>query len=161
MSANVSLTSCAMLSRYCASARGSPLKASSFVVRPAGHLMLQFFAITHLSIIKAVVPNSKESPPKRHAFTTSEPVCIAPEHLSDTFCLMPFAQRAWWTSEIPSSAARPAYLSEVTDAAPVPPVLPATLITSAPAFATPTAIVPIPSELTNFTTTFALLALAS
>ena len=52
------------------------------------------------------------------------------------------------------------YFSEVTFAAPVPPVPPAILITSAPAFATPTPIVPIPSEDTNFTTTLTLAALA-
>ena len=47
----------------------------------------------------------------------------------------------------------PAYLRLVTEAAPVPPVFPATLMTSAPALATPTAMVPIPSEDTNFTIT--------
>ena len=53
------------------------------------------------------------------------------------------------------------YFKEVTEAAPVPPVLPATLITSAPAFATPTAIVPMPSEETSLTITRTLAALAS
>ena len=53
------------------------------------------------------------------------------------------------------------YFNEVTAAAPVPPVFPATLIISAPALATPTAIVPIPSEDTNLTTTFTRAALAS
>ena len=53
------------------------------------------------------------------------------------------------------------FLSEVTAAAPVPPVLPATLMTSAPALATPTAIVPIPSEDTSLTITLAREALQS
>ena len=61
----------------------------------------------------------------------------------------------------PISAERPAYLRLVTAAAPVPPVLPATLITSAPAFATPTAIVPMPSDDTSFTTTRTRAALQS
>ena len=117
--------------------------------------------MTHFSIINAVVPNSKLSPPINADLTTSEPVWWAPEHRSTTFWRNPLAHRAWWTSAIPISAARPVYFKEVTEAAPVPPVLPATLITSAPAFATPTAIVPIPSEETSLTITRTLAALAS
>ncbi|MNU09954.1 hypothetical protein D3C72_2568230 [compost metagenome] len=62
---------------------------------------------------------------------------------------------------MPISAARPVYFRLVTAAAPVPPVLPATLMTSAPALATPTAIVPIPSEDTSLTTTRTRAALQS
>ncbi len=61
----------------------------------------------------------------------------------------------------PISAERPAYLRLVTAAAPVPPVLPATLMTSAPAFATPTAMVPMPSEDTSLTMTRTRAALQS
>ena len=53
------------------------------------------------------------------------------------------------------------YFNEVTDAAPVPPVFPAMFIMSAPALATPTAIVPIPLEETSLTITLTLAALAS
>ena len=78
-----------------------------------------------------------------------------------TLSLIPLAQSALCTSAMPSSAERPVFFRLVTAAAPVPPVEPATLITSAPAFATPTAIVPIPSEDTNLTMTFTLAACAS
>ena len=44
---------------------------------------------------------------------------------------------------------------------PVPPVLPATLMTSAPALATPTAMVPMPSEETSLTMTRTRAAFAS
>jgi hypothetical protein len=44
---------------------------------------------------------------------------------------------------------------------PVPPVLPATLMTSAPALATPTAMVPMPSEETSLTMTRTRAALQS
>ena len=150
-----------MLSRYCASARGSPSKTSELVVIPAGHLMLQFFAMTQRSIISAVVPNSKLSPPSRAEVTTSPAVWWAPEQRRTTFWRSPLADSAWCTSEMPSSAERPAYFRLVTDAAPVPPVLPATLMTSAPAFATPTAMVPMPSLDTSLTTTRTPAALQS
>ena len=74
---------------------------------------------------------------------------------------MSLAHSAWWTSANPISADLPAYFSEVTFAAPVPPVPPAIFIISAPAFATPTAIVPIPTDETNFTITLTLAAFAS
>ena len=137
------------------------MNISEFVVSPAGHLILQFLAITHLSIIIADVPNSKLSAPKIADLTTSEPVWCAPEHLNNTFCLMLFAQRAWLTSAKPISADLPVYFKEVTAAAPVPPVPPAIFIISAPAFATPTAIVPIPSDDTSFTMTLTRAAFAS
>ena len=69
--------------------------------------------------------------------------------------------RAWLTSANPISADLPVYFSDVTAAAPVPPVPPAMFITSAPALATPTAMVPIPSDDTSFTITFTLAAFAS
>lgn len=140
---------------------GSPSNASAFVVRPAGHFTLQFLAITQPSIMSAVVPNSKLSPPSRALVTTSLPVWCAPEQRSVTFWRRPFATRAWCTSATPISAERPAYFRLVTAAAPVPPVLPATLITSAPAFATPTAMVPMPSDETSFTITRTRAALQS
>ena len=150
-----------MFSRYWASARGSPSNTSGLVVRPAGHLMLQFLAITHLSIISAVVPNSKLSPPSRAETTTSLPVWWAPEQRSTTLSRSPLTLSAWCTSATPISAERPAYLRLVTAAAPVPPVLPATLITSAPALATPTAMVPMPSDETSLTITRTRAALQS
>ncbi|MDT4886175.1 hypothetical protein FQZ97_1224920 [compost metagenome] len=92
--ASISLASWAMFRRYCASARGSPSKTSGLVVRPAGHLMLQFFAITHFSIMSAVVPNSKLSPPSSADFTTSLAVWWAPEQRSSTFSRRPLADSA-------------------------------------------------------------------
>ncbi|SLC48607.1 Uncharacterised protein [Mycobacteroides abscessus subsp. abscessus] len=92
--ARISRTSCAMFSRYWASARGSPSNTSALVVSPAGHLMLQFLAITHLSIINAVVPNSKLSAPSSADLTTSLAVWCAPEQRNTTFCRIPLAQSA-------------------------------------------------------------------
>lgn len=83
-----------MFSRYCAIARGSPSNSSGLVVRPAGHLTLQFLAMTHLSIISAVVPNSKLSAPSSADFTTSLAVWCAPEQRSSTFCRNPLAHNA-------------------------------------------------------------------
>ena len=62
---------------------------------------------------------------------------------------------------MPISGERPVFFKLVTAAAPVPPVLPATLMTSAPALATPTAMVPMPSDETSLTMTRTRAALAS
>jgi len=56
----------------------------------------------------------------------------------------------------PISQGSPTYFTLVNGEAPVPPECPLIRITSAFAFATPAAIVPIPVEETNFTPIFAL-----
>ena len=60
------------------------------------------------------------------------------------------------TSLIPNSQGRPTYLILDWGLAPVPPECPDTSITSALAFATPAATVPIPDCATNLTQTFAM-----
>ena len=64
-----------------------------------------------------------------------------------------FSTKAWCVSVKPNSHGEPACLMLVQGLAPVPPSLPAIVIISAPAFATPTAIVPTPGSETSFTFT--------
>jgi hypothetical protein len=61
---------------------------------------------------------------------------VSPPPHHDTYSIEDLAQliHDCKAARIPISATRPVYFRLVTDAAPVPPVLPATLITSAPAF---------------------------
>ena len=88
--------------------------------------------------------------------TTSRPVWSPPSTAKVTRPRNPFMTRTCCVSARPSSQGLPAYLTDDSGEAPVPPSAPLIWITSAYALATPAAIVPTPSDATNFTATFAV-----
>ena len=105
----------------------------------------------HPIAISDEVPIPNSSAPIIAAITTSLPVFKPPSVLKVTLCLRLFNVKIWCASVKPISQGIPAYLTLVCGLAPVPPECPDIRITSALAFATPAAIVPIPVEATSFT----------
>src|SRR3546814_8347780 len=79
------------------------------------------------------------------AYVTGVQTCALP--------ICPLGVNTLWTSLSPVSPGVAAYVMLVCGDAPVPPLWPETRMTSACAFATPAATVPIPAWLTSFTQT--------
>ena len=99
------------------------------------------------------VPKPNLSAPKIVPIITSFADLKPPSTSINTLCLILFFTKAWCVSLNPSSQGDPACLILTHGLAPVPPSLPAIVIMSAPALATPTAIVPTPGSETSFTDT--------
>ena len=83
--------------------------------------------------------------------TTSRPNLIPPSTRRRTLSRKPERSSAECAARKPISQGRPVFLIEVSGDAPVPPSKPAMVITSAPAFATPAAMIPTPAPETSFT----------
>ena len=99
------------------------------------------------------VPKPNLSAPRIVPIITSFADLNPPSTSINTLCLILFLTKAWWVSLNPSSQGEPACFILTHGLAPVPPSLPAIVIMSAPALATPTAIVPTPGSETSFTET--------
>ena len=91
------------------------------------------------------------SAPSSAAMTTSRPVLSWPSACTTIRSRRPLSSSVCWVSARPSSHGPPACLSEVSGEAPVPPSCPETSTTSACAFETPAATVPMPTSETSFT----------
>ena len=109
--------------------------------------------ILHPKAKRGKVPKPNLSAPRVAPITTSFAERSPPSTSSKTLSLMLFKTKAWCVSLSPNSHGEPACLILVHGLAPVPPSLPAMVMISAPAFATPTAIVPTPGSETNLTFT--------
>ena len=99
----------------------------------------------------ATVPKPISSAPSNTTLTTSAPVRMPPSARSVTRSRNPFSTSVVCTSASPISSGPPACLMELIAAAPEPPSWPEIWITSAPAFATPHATVPMPTMDTSLT----------
>ena len=154
--ARISLTSFATKVKKFTTFSGVPenfsLSFSSWVQTPTGQVLeWHCLTIIHPIAIKDEVPIPNSSAPIIAAITTSLPVLIPPSVLSVTLCLSWFNVKIWLASVKPISHGIPAYFTLVWGLAPVPPECPEINITSALAFATPAAIVPIPVDATSLT----------
>ena len=109
--------------------------------------------ILHPNAKSGKVPKPNLSAPKVAAIITSFAERNPPSTSRSTLSLILLTTNAWCVSLSPSSQGDPACLMLVHGLAPVPPSLPAIVIISAPALATPTAMVPTPGSDTSFTFT--------
>ena len=140
---------------------GLPLKrlrSSGFWVQmPMGQVSrLQTRIMTQPMATSGPVPKPNSSAPSSAAMATSRPLISLLSASMRTRLRRPFMIRHWCASAMPSSHGRPALWMELRGAAPVPPSKPEIRMTSAPAFATPAAIVPTPASLTSLTLMAAL-----
>mmetsp|Transcript_123307 Transcript_123307/g.348434 ORF Transcript_123307/g.348434 Transcript_123307/m.348434 type:complete len:302 (+) Transcript_123307:903-1808(+) len=130
------------------------LSSSRCVATPTGQrFMWQTRAMMQPSAIIAILPNPNSSPPIIAATTMSQPVFRPPSTRNVTRSRRPFSTNTSCTSLSPCSHGPPAYMMLLSGDAPVPPSQPEIWMTSALAFATPAAIVPMPALATSFTET--------
>ena len=158
--ANPSRTSAATNNRYAATPSGVPANLARrwgrWVAMPVEQVSRwQARSMMQPSAIIAAVPKLNSSAPSRAAISTSRPVMNPPSTRTRTRSRKPFSINERWVSARPSSHGMPACLMEERGEAPVPPLLPLIWTTSANALTTPAAMVPTPSDATNFTLTSA------
>ena len=92
------------------------------VATPTGQVSRwQTRIITQPDTISGAVAKPYSSAPSSAATTTSRPVFIAPSTCTVIRSRNPLSSSVCWVSARPSSHGRPACLSEVSGAAPVPP----------------------------------------
>ena len=84
--------------------------------------------------ISAAVPIETASAPSASAFATSAPLRIPPETISCTFRCMPSSWSASTAIRVAGSVGIPTCSMKTSCVAAVPPCIPSTTITSAPAF---------------------------
>ena len=134
------------------------LRSSGFWVQmPMGQVSrLQTRIITQPMATSGPVPKPNSSAPSMAAMATSRPLISLLSASMRTRLRRPFKIRLWCASAMPSSQGRPALWMELRGAAPVPPSKPEIKMTSAPALATPAAMVPTPASLTSLTLMAAL-----
>ena len=101
----------------------------------------------------AAVPKPYSSAPRSAAITTSRPVFRPPSTRRVTRPRRPFLTSTCCASASPSSHGRPAFLTEESGEAPVPPSCPEIWMASANPLATPAAMVPTPAADTSLTAT--------
>mmetsp|Transcript_15198 Transcript_15198/g.40153 ORF Transcript_15198/g.40153 Transcript_15198/m.40153 type:complete len:299 (+) Transcript_15198:701-1597(+) len=143
----------------CSGVPGNRARSSSRCdATPTGQLLVWHTrAIIHPAATIATVPNPYSSAPNAAIISTSRPLRRPPSARSVTRSRSPFSTSVLCVSATPISVGPPQCLMLLTGDAPVPPSWPLIWITSAFAFATPEATVPMPTSATSFTLTFACL----
>ena len=134
------------------------LSSGFWVQIPMGQVSrLHTRIITQPMATSGPVPKPNSSAPSMAAMATSRPLMSLLSDSMRTRERRPFMMRHWCASAMPSSQGSPAlWMEELMDAAPVPPSNPEIRMTSAPALATPAAMVPTPASLTSLTLMAAL-----
>ena len=135
---------------------GWPVKRArstgSWVATPTGQVLRWHLRIMmQPAAISGAVAKPNSSAPSSAPMATSRPVRRPPSTCTAMRPRRPFSTSVCWVSARPISQGEPAWVSEVSGEAPVPPSKPEIVTWSARALATPAATVPTPTSETSFT----------
>ena len=151
-----SRTSSATKKKKLITCSGWPVKRArstgSCVATPTGQVLRWHLRIMmQPAAISGAVAKPNSSAPSSAPITTSRPVRRPPSTCTAMRPRRPFSTSVCCVSASPISQGEPAWVSEVSGEAPVPPSKPEIVTWSARALATPAATVPTPTSETSFT----------